>query len=467
MSDQQRKQSATHALGIVIAVIFLLVIILVAVFFFFLRGDKGGADQLFGTFFGTLGEELPRPQGGGIIERPEGGPVDPTLPVSEPPRLRKISSRPAVGAAEYVSENGASIIRYMDAERGNIYDIDLATGQETRITNETIPRVHDAYFGANGRVVIFRYVDSTGVIKTQIKDIVVDPSPMEGGIPGTLSEGVRLADNVVEVSLSPDGNSLFYLTVDEAGGGVGRILDLPTRTTVTIFDFPISEWIPEFLVGDQLRLTTKAASGIEGYSYTFDRKTQRLIKLLGGKNSLMTRYSPSGERVIYNELLSSSVPLIGHAIVPESGPAYEEDHAPSIGFSTLVEKCAWTPDEVQVYCGVPQTVLKRTLPDDWYKGLVFFDDAIWVFDFASGESRKLAVPSELTKETIDLVNPFFAMKGAELVFSNKRDGFLWAFTAGLPRTDTINSELSDQDIIAPDEVADVSGGIPSTSTVNE
>lgn len=459
MPDEQDHSDVNKKLAIAIALL-VVVAVGVLIFFFFFRGERGEGGSPFGTFFGELGDEASRPEKTDPIEHPGGTGSESALPGEERPRLRKISSRPSVGATEYLSKSGATIIRYMESEKGNIYDIELETGREARITNDTLIGIHDAYFGANGNTVIVRFADKYGTIRTEVRDIIADPDPAGASIPASLSDGSRLADNAASVALSPDGSSFFYLATDDAGSAVGRILDIPTRKPVTLFEHPISEWLPQLASDGTLRLTTKPSAEIEGFAYFYNAESRRLEKLFGPKTALTTNYSPSGTKMLYGELLSN-LPILGYATVPKSGPAYEEDHAPPLGFSSLPEKCAWAKNEIRIYCGAPSGTVKRTLPDDWYKGVFFFDDAIWMFDFSDGSSRKIASPADDAGVPIDVVYPFVAKDGAELIFTNKRDGYLWALTLG-PVADAGDEGAGGEDApVKPEEAADVLGSDPS------
>lgn len=447
--DQEQEHS-NKGLWIVIAVAIIALVGGIVAWFLFARGGETG-EKSWTAFFGDLGEESPRGNDTSVtppITENSGG----FSGNSELPRLRKISSLPSVGATEYTAEDGTSVIRYMGTEKGNIYDIDLRTGKEVRITNETLPRVHDAHFGTNAKTVVFRYVDSLGAVKTQLREVYIDPAKSTE-ISGSLSEGESLPDNVTALSISPDGNTLFYLTTDESGNALGRVIDLPTRTTRTVFFFPFSEWIPEVLRGGLIRLTTKASALYGGYSYAYDPSTKTLKKMIDENFGLTTNYSPSGKRVIYSAIVSKNL-VLGNASFPDD----EEDHAPVFGFTTLPEKCAWAPDETRVYCGVTEFLGNKMLPDDWYKGTFTFDDTIWSFDFRMNSSDEIARPGELAGVSVDVTDPFVTKDGSTLIFTDKKEGYLWALTLGLPF-----ASQEEGGAIAPEEIKDVLGSSPENT----
>jgi hypothetical protein len=89
---------------------------------------------------------------------------------------------------------------------------------------------------------------------------------------------------------------------------------------------------------------------------------------------------------------------------------------------TLPEKCIWSEVDVnKIYCAVPKNLPTANYPDDWYKGLVSFDDNLWQIDTLTGETTLL-----LNQFGFDIINIFKTKNEDFLFFQNKKDGTLWS-----------------------------------------
>src|SRR5690606_2151279 len=74
-------------------------------------------------------------------------PLFPDVPTTiERPSLFKITEGPIAGATTYAVTNGTTteyFVRYAERNSGNVYDYSLSTGREVRVSNTTIPRIHE------------------------------------------------------------------------------------------------------------------------------------------------------------------------------------------------------------------------------------------------------------------------------------------------------------------------------------
>jgi hypothetical protein len=448
--DQQEQEGGQKkTIQIIIILVLLLLIAGGIIWWFFLRGD-GSAGGPRGSVvpFGLFGGDDTRPPTD--TGRPNNGIGSDT---GERPRLWKISSYPVAGATEYVNPAGVHFIRYIEKERGNVYDVEPWPLRESRVTNETIPRIHDAVFGMNGSSIIFRYVNQVGTIMTNLKQIVLNPAG--GDVAGTLSEGEILPNDIDTLSVSPDGEAVFFLTRDNDGVAHGKLLDLPTRSVSEVFTFPFSEWIPQMISKNTIFLTTKASGIYEGYGYKYLTNTHELSKVIDNKKALTTQFSPSGKRALYSENISGSFYTL---LYDESNSGIHIPFSP--GFTTMPEKCTWSRNSEKAYCGAPSTFPPGLLPDYWYQGRISFSDNIWAYDAVKNESEQLGSPQALAGVDLDITSPFLSKDGSTLFFINKGDSMLWAFTIGAPLTE---AEQTDSTMTANDG-ASISTASTTTSS---
>src|SRR3989344_7184557 len=79
--------------------------------------------------------------------------------------LFRLSATPVAGAV--VFERGKQlVVRYVDRATGHIYDANLATLEKTKVTNNTLPKIYEAYFRIDGNAVLLRYLkDDSDVVE--------------------------------------------------------------------------------------------------------------------------------------------------------------------------------------------------------------------------------------------------------------------------------------------------------------
>ena len=74
-----------------------------------------------------------------------------------------------------------------------------------------------------------------------------------------------------------------------------------------------------------------------------------------------------------------------------------------------------------VYCAVPSRISGSNQPDDWYQGVVSFDDGFWRKNILTGESKNI-----LSRFGADIMNIFVSDDEGYLIFTDKNDGTLWS-----------------------------------------
>lgn len=422
-----------------------LVLLSVAFFFLFTKGDvpgltSGGAD--IDPFGGPVDVDSP---GGGNIGGGAGSWSSGGSGAGERGKLWRITDAPVAGFHIFAASGTPSVVRYIEREKGHVFEADLSTRNVSRITNTTHPGIHDAIFGPDAASVLVRFLDYAGTIKTELYSII--PNTESDDVPSMLSGGEFLPDNIVAITPGPDHTSAIF--IQRVGyDGLGKIIDLRTRGVETLFRYPFTEWIPEVGAGGVTHLTTKAAATFEGSTYRYDAGTKTFRRVLGGKLGLTTLYSPSGGKLLYSEIVSGHPLLFLH----EDGAEGEAEFAHP-GFVTLPEKCAWGGERI-VFCGVPESIFGTLLPDGWYQGEVAFKDKLMSHDVETGEERMLIdLKEEAASVSIDVVSPAVSADAKHLLFINKIDGSLWALELGESAIPSYDENLT------PEERKDAEGSI--------
>lgn len=317
-----------------------------------------------------------------------------------------------------------TFVRYAEKATGNIVDVSLDTIEQKKVTRTVIPRIQEAFFGKEGKMVLLRYIRSDGrTIETFVASITEGSSSEGSELVGVFRE-----PNLMDVSVSPDGTRIFAISkfVNDFVGTVSNFSGLEKKT---VFNSPFSGWLSQWAVGDTISVTTKASAYAKGYAYKLKPDGTGFERLFGNVSALTTNLSPDGSKLLYSKNTRGGATL--SLYVPKDGSAKDT------GVLTLPEKCAWGKTSMTAYCGVPKTQGEGVLPDSWYQGLTSFDDVLWSVDLSGPFfNENLGDPTEIAGALLDVSNPKVDDTETYFVFINKRDGILWKYDIKKPEQPT-------------------------------
>ncbi len=375
-------------------------------FFSFLFGGEGGG--VLGSLFG--GGEENGTQGGTT-------PSDGTQPAID--LISQVFPEPVSGATfvtlseiqeETEGAEDVLAIRVITKATGHIFDIPVDTLEATRITNTTIPHIHDALFSADGSQLFTRSLNDTDVVEGT--GISISTAEEEGEVIG-VAQAEFLRTGTLTFDTNPSQDSLFLLERTQSGSR-GIIVPFSGEGPKETFSSPLSEWLIDWAEDDYIYLTTKPSASVPGYSYYTSLSSSTLNPLLSGINGLTTLVNPDGTKVLFSESLGNTLIL----------KVFSDGEETALLFDTLPEKCVWDTAGEGVYCGVPFSLPFIQYPDTWYKGEMFFEDDIWYYDVEESTGFFLVDPN-MYDATIDLINPILSDDGSLLLFTNKRDMTPW------------------------------------------
>lgn len=230
-----------------------------------------------------------------------------------------------------------------------------------------------------------------------------------------------LGDRVVEAAISPNGNQIVYLFVNddedisnismaELDGSKWKVLQPFHR------DNAVLDWTNpfRFLISEEptsYKSTVLKSLGVTGD----DGRT-----LVADGFGVSYVVSPNGQNVLYTVGSSRSNELFLYATDIEGN--FHKD----LEISTLAEKCAFAEDNITVYCGVPQRGnLDFVLPDDYLEGRMVTDDSFYRINIETGSKERLAGAAELGT-IYDVYKPFISPSGRTMYFTRKQDGHMYA-----------------------------------------
>src|SRR3989338_638162 len=385
-------------------------------YYFILTGNDDGSSEgtsLFRNFFpfgnNTDSGQTPR------VETPE-------LPAPQnennfTKKLRKISDNPVAGAG-IVDVKAGTIIRHIEKATGHIFETELFSPNQNRISNTTIPMVYDAIWGNRALSLMARYlkeddytIDTYSLTVKEVPTLFATSSPSaENTISGKIFP-INLGD------ISVYGGSVFYLEQNQ-DSSIGYISNFDGKNRKQIWNSPIKELLSQYVNPKTVALTTKPESGVLGFLYFVDTSSGSVRKILGEVPGLSTLVSPDASQIIY---LSDGGGTLLSIYNPKAA------YVRTLSQVTFPEKCVWSrKDSTVMYCAVPKESIGYGDLITWYKGFVSFTDDIWKIDTKNNTANIILNLSNESGEPIDVIKPLLSDNEQYLVFMNKRDNTLWS-----------------------------------------
>lgn len=381
------SRSTKIAISISVALLIIVVIALM------LTGGSGEEDTGFidGLFGG----------GEGLTENGTGGGPNngQTAPQGGRASLYQLVADPV--AAATVNQIGDKVLFYR-RDVGHLYEIGIDGGEQTRLSNITIPSVIDATWSLNKERSIITFINNGALGYFSVKNV------------GTTTEGILLPDNAFSATLSPGGNKIAYAI--PAGDGASIVIASPIgENQKNIFYSGLFDVEIDWVTDSSLYLKTKPSSFIPGMTWILsDSGATRVLH--SQKSGTVHLFSPDGEKYLYSES-----PLGGRSISLNVASTDGNTDEYSFAIDTIAEKCVWAnKDSDVIYCAFPRNSDGLTLPDSWWSGEVSFDDNFWKINTVTGETVMI-----WDKNDFDAVKLFLSTDDSVLFFVNKKDSTLW------------------------------------------
>ena len=396
---------------LILAAIVVLIGLVVGAFFLF--GNNATLEPgIPGNPFGSSGDRDPSSltpdgqpiQGAGTVVAPRLIRIT-DVPVAKgavalyiPPVLGATSTDP--GTPEDVE------IRFIERQSGNVYAFRVHDRLLTRTSNRTLPGIQDAVWSADGSRAFARYL-TRGVDGVERVDTYA--LPHDGGEGYFLEQGVD--------ALAVQASSTVFSLLPSSSGSIGTLSIIDGTNIRTLFTSPLSRLTASFS-GGNIVATTKASSGLDGYSFLVSRTDGSFSRILGPFRGLIALPNIEGTSVLFSYVDRNRTYLQTLDLATRTVTA--------LPLSTLAEKCVWAPGGRAVYCAVP-TALAGNVPDDWYQGAQSFSDRLWRIDLDTRLATLVVDPGQVAEVAIDAVALSIDPTADVLVFTNKKDGTLWVY----------------------------------------
>ncbi len=356
---------------------------------------------------------------GGVVASPaatvEVPPPAPAAPAKTTAAKSAKKTKTVVAPVLLPNQEFATAIRYIDQASGNIFDAYADTRTPKRLSNTTIPRLHDAVFAMDGGQVILRYIkDDNQTIESFLGTV---PAEVPDGADLNPFLGTFLPEGITDYSVSPDGKKFFFMTI-ENNQTVGETMDFATKLRKQIFTSSFTEWKSDWSTATTITLTPRATGLMPGFTYSLDATTGSFKKIFGGISGLTSLLSSDSSILAYSQSVPNDLRLMLYSTAQKEGSA--------TGLHTTASKCVFNKSGANLYCGASDYLPNAIYPDAWYRGEMQMTDSIWKINtLLSTDNTLLENPLDDKGVAIDAVNLQLDPSEKYLFFQNKRDGTLW------------------------------------------
>ncbi|HRH24204.1 MAG TPA: hypothetical protein PK109_01255, partial [Candidatus Paceibacterota bacterium] len=297
-------------------------------------------------------------------------------------------------------------LRYVERESGNVYAYDFDKRLLSRISNRTLPGIQEASWSLDGNTAFLRFLSSNDNGGESIDTFALPVTREDGGY--FLETGL---DQVVV-----SGSSTVITLLPSSTGSIATSARIDGTNAKTFFSSALSS-LRLFPAGTGVAAFTKASAQSDGVGFMVS-SGGTFTRILGPLRGLTLLPSPSGKSVLYSYVSGNSV-VAGMLDVATRTTT-------SLPIAALPEKCVWAANETAVYCGVPRS-MGTGWPDSWYQGTTSFSDRIWKVDLTARTAILIVDTTAVADTAVDAVSLSIDPKSDVLLFTNKKDGSLWAY----------------------------------------
>jgi len=363
---------------------------------------------LYLLFFGTPGssDDVFTNLGIGIVEEAQPA-AEPAPPQKEPQTqvdtssggLQQLTTRPVAGFG-FVGTS-TTLLRYAERGTGHIYELDIASGAERRVSGTTIPQVVDVAFSPNGAGVALISEDG------QSRTVLVGTTSPDRT---TNANYVTLPNNVFDVAFN--SNTTLHYAAAEGAGTAGYAYDITTRDPLRLFSLPLKD--VRMVWGDTPYLYNSPTRHFQGSLY----RSEDLTAVTSGEYGFVANMN---ERYVFASRIEDEQ-YVSYAQHRHTG---ERTLLP---LTFVPEKCtsvASNPDIL--WCASPIEGQDRNYIEDWYKGVIWSEDVLWRVNIPTGGAQLVSNLFDEAGRLIDVGQMRINETGTIALFGNVVDNTLWMY----------------------------------------
>lgn len=212
---------------------------------------------------------------------------------------------------------------------------------------------------------------------------------------------------------SPDAKKIAYYISDLKNNSL-FISDTDGKNQKTLIKaLSLRDIILSWPKTNQIALISRPSGLATGGLWLFDIGASKLTKVISDLPGLEAVFSPDGDNFIYSFVdQNGQNPILA---------VYKNGASKNISnISTLIDKCAWSGDSINIYCAIPKSWPdSAVLPDDYYKNALSTIDNIWKINTETGAKNIIF------ENMGDISNIAISGGGDSLIFILRNNGFLY------------------------------------------
>ena len=309
-------------------------------------------------------------------------------------RVQKIVSAMTAGAGIKKDK-----LRYIERQSGAAFEVNFDGSGTNKISNTTILGIFESAWANTGERAIIKYMS-----KEYLRVISANYA-------ASSTEGTFLSSDLRDAVFSPKGDRISYVL---NSGDEAKIIiaTADNKNQRTLFKTPFSSWRIFWPEEKNIYILRPPTANENGFLYRINAATGAFEKILGPRKGLTI--STDGKWILFSETTSNNAMMV-------SALDLKTKDLKQIPLAIIPEKCVWSKKEAnEVFCAIPKFIEKGTYPDDWYKGIVSFEDSILKLNLSTLKTSSFGLT-----DRIDAVGLLLPEDESKIFFTNKKDGSIW------------------------------------------
>lgn len=317
--------------------------------------------------------------------------------------LIQLTTKPVAGFGFIEEASSTTKLRYTERGTGHVFEVDLKSGIETRVSAKTHLAVIDSAFSKDGQVVAIISENNLST-KVTLEEL------------GDRETKHQIPEDANNLKFTEDNNLLYTTKVE--GGATGYVYDLDEVTIDELFTMPLSDIVVSW-GQDEILLSNRPAPNLRSSIYKVDGTTMSKVNDSAYNLNLVVPETGIGLYLVSYADLNNSGEITSELLFNNGGARIE------VPIAAFPEKCAFSYNISVVWCASDALPHERNSQSEWYRGQVSFSDLIWQIDSNTGETLLVDNLFQTAGRQIDVIDLTADKSSSYLLFKNKLDDTLW------------------------------------------
>ena len=299
----------------------------------------------------------------------------------------------------------------MEAGTGHVYEHDASTGKKVRISNTSIPQISTVVWSQNGNTLALQYAEG-GTVKTAVGELATSSEE------GSFKKITFLPEGITAVAVSPDGESVFYMSNTQTGSS-GRVVRKDGSSSRVVFESAFSDWLVAWPNQKVIAITSRVSeSGGIAYRVDPSAATSQLVRVTQGFFSGVL-YNPAATVYLFAPGWARGVTHHNIARRASYGVA---------SINTIPDKCSWLATSTpKMICGSSMGTDSELIanPEGWLRGDFVSTDTLLYVDYVNGIWASLLTIEGAGDRQFDVAQIGTSPSFFTITFKDKTTGTLW------------------------------------------